>query len=86
MTTPTFVRVSKDLLVNLSQVLDVYVNPYGNVSGQLQGKSDRFSVDESYAGHFLSLLDAGLEGYREKRVVERKQREEEERMKSIRGY
>lgn len=82
----TFVRVSADKVVNISQVADVYVNPYGTVSGHLQGSTERFSVEESYADYFLSLVDTHLKEYHRKKVKQRKDREAEEHMRRVRGY
>lgn len=83
---PMFVKVSVDKVVNLSQVADVYVNPYGSVSFQLQGNSERYAVDEVHADYFLSLVDSCLQGYYNKKVTERKDREAIERIRVERGY
>lgn len=82
----TFVRVSEGTVINLEHVTDIYVNDYGYVSYQLQGKSDRNRVGESYAGNFLSLVDTRLKEYYDKRVKERKDREAEEHMRRVRGW
>lgn len=82
----TFVRVSDGTVVNLEHVTDIYVNDYGYVSYQLQGKPDRNRLGESYASNFLSLVDTHLKEYYDKKVKLRKDREAEEHMRRIRGY
>ncbi len=64
----TFVRVSDCTIVNLEHVTDIYVNDYGYVSYQLQGKSDRNRVSEPYASNFLSLVDTPLKEYYRKKL------------------